>query len=134
MVSHQREKFLRVKPPLPKSDKMDCCTFICIAWFISIWDWLYFTQFVPLCLIPLVFVYLFIFFPGVLLPKKKKKIHAELFIHMIEYVMANSEGLTTQKSVIKIKNFNRAHRKISADFMKSIFLYKGDFKTSSKVR
>lgn len=41
-----------------------------------------------------------------------KKIHAEPFVHRIDYVTANSEGLITQKSVIKIKNFNRAHRKI----------------------
>ena len=79
-------------------------------------------------------LFVYFFSQGSYYKKKKKKIHAELFIHRIDYVMANSEGLTTQKSVIKIKNFNRAHRKISADFMKSIFLYKGDFKTSSKVR
>lgn len=76
-------------------------------------------------------LYLFIFFFRGLITKK---IHAEPFIHRIDYVTANSEGLITQKSVIKIKNFNRAHIKNSADFIKSILLYKEDFKTSSKVR
>ena len=82
-------------------------------------------------------LFVYFFFQGSYYQKKNKKTknpHSEPFIHRIDYVMANSEGLITQKSVIKIKNFNRAHRKISADFMKSILLYKSDFKTSSKVR
>lgn len=48
--------------------------------------------------------------------------------------MANSEGLISQKSVIKIKTFNRVHRKSSVHFIKPILLYKKDFKTSSPVR
>lgn len=63
-----------------------------------------------------------------------RKIYMEQFIHRIDYVMTNSEGLITQTSVIEIKTFSRAHRKSSVDFIKSILLYKEDFKTSSEVR
>jgi hypothetical protein len=58
----------------------------------------------------------------------------EQFIHRVDYVTANSQGLITQKSVIKIKNFNREHRKCSVGFIKSISLYKEDLKTSCEVR
>lgn len=68
----------------------------------------------------LVFVYLFIFSRGLV----TRKIHVEPFIHRVDYMTANSKGLITQKSVIKIKSFNREHRKSSVEFMKSIYFIK----------
>lgn len=84
-------------------------------------DGVYVTQFVALCMIFfLVFVYLFIFSRGLV----TRKIHMEPFVHWVDYVMANSKGLITQKSVIKIKNSNRECRKSSVEFMKSIYFTK----------
>lgn len=123
-VSCQREKFFRVKPPFPKS---------LIRWIENfcpcglVYECMRLVVLHTIC--PLVrdsFWSLFIclFFSRGLVTRK---IPMEQFIHRIDYVTANSEGLITQESVIKVRSFNREHRKSSVDFMKSILLHKENF-------